>query len=94
MRMAIVPAAALGIIIGTNSGETARSPPSSHALHSASSPSAQALGLEAVERRLGDRLLGRVHGQLREAVGAAGLLARHRGLGIEAGARTGPVLDA
>ena len=33
-RIAIVPAAALGIIIGTKCGETARSPPSSHAWHS------------------------------------------------------------
>ena len=36
-RIAIVPAAALGIIIGTKCGETARSPPSSQARHSASS---------------------------------------------------------
>ena len=35
-RMAIVPAAALGIIIVTKSGETARSPRSSHTLHCAS----------------------------------------------------------
>ena len=34
-RIAICPAAALGIIIGTKSGETARSPSSSHVLHSA-----------------------------------------------------------
>ena len=38
-RIAIVPAAALGIIIVTNSGETARSPPSANASTSRSSVS-------------------------------------------------------
>ena len=56
-RMAIVPAAALGIIIGTKCGETARSPPSSQLRHSrlerhqpadaGAHEHAEALGLDA-----------------------------------------------
>ena len=104
-RIAIVPAAALGIIIGTKCGETARSPPSSHAWHSfcrvlqaahaGAHEHAEALGVDAVgQAGLLGRLHGRGHRELRVAVAAARLLGRHGDLGIEVDARADAVGDA
>ncbi len=100
--IAIMPAAALGIIIGTNSGDTARTPPVSgswnlrHSFSSVSSPPTPVPISTA--RRSGSTSPGRpasavacaaaAHRQLRVAVGATRILRRHRDRRIEVRARS------
>ena len=104
-RRAIMPAAALGIIIGTNSGDTSRSPPSMKLRASFSSVIRPPTPVPTMTpRRAGSTpsgiagLLGRLgrrrHRELREAVAATRLLGRHRAVGLEVGAGGDAVRDA
>ena len=99
------PAAALGIIIGTKCGETARSPPSKKLRHSRSSVSSPPTPVPTTTpRRSGsmpsgspasvDGLVGGGDGELAVAIGAAHVLGGHGRLRVELRARADAVGDA
>ena len=104
-RIAITPAAALGIIIGTKSGETARSPPSSHASHSFCSVFSPPTPVPmSTPRRSGSTPSGSPASSAAcmaaatascvKRSAAARLLGRHGDLGVEVDARADAVGDA